>query len=189
MNPPAGTDDDTPRVRAAAALPEGGQGPTPAGPIRPTRWIVPLVLLAGFGTLTVLNALQGFKPSAAAAETELAALLLDPATARWVLTDTKDSARRPFASVVGDTAGRRLFFAATKLPAPGAGRSYVLWTVGREPNASPRNVGAITIASEARVVLEVSDAPSLRDLASFVVSVEPDPKASSPTVVVASGGG
>ncbi len=183
MTPSANPHDD------ATTNPVGDAGPAPAAPPRPTRWIVPAILAAAFLGLTILNTIQGFKPTAAAAESELAALLLDPATPRWVLTDVKDSAGRPFASVVGDTPGRRLFFATNRLPSPGAGRSYVLWTVGKEPNAVPRNVGAITIGSEAKVVLEVSEAPSLRDLAAFVVSVETDPRASSATDVVAKGGG
>lgn len=187
MTPPDAPDPLAPRAAATPAA-DGSASPAPAATSRIARWILPGALLAGFLTLAVLNTLQGLKPTAAAAEQEIAALLLDPATPRWVLLDAKDPARRPFASVVGDTPGRRLFFATNRLPPPGTGRTYVLWTVGREPNAAPRNVGSVAVKSEAKVVLEMSEAPSLRDLSAFLVSAESDPKAAAPTDVVASGG-
>jgi anti-sigma-K factor RskA len=174
---------DAPEVRSragsASALP-----PRPAAPSAPsprTRWIVPAVLGVAFAALALFNALRDTGPTIDSAEQQVSALLLDPSTPRWIMTDTTGPAARPIATVVGDAKQRRFFLAADRLAAPPKGKSYVLWTVSKEPGASPRNVGAIKTSSDAKVILEVLDKAYLSDLAAVAISVEADERVTAPT--------
>jgi len=194
--PPAGARErllariahDAPEVRsrARASSSRPPQPVAPAVPPRRTRFIVPAVLGVAFLALAILNAVQGLRPSAQAPDAEITSLLLDPAGARWVIKDT-GPASRPMAIAVGDARQKRFFFVANRLPAPPKDRSYVLWTISKQPGSAPKNVGAIRTSTDARVVVEVSASGDLAEIDTVAVSVESDPSTSAPTDIVAAG--
>ncbi len=178
---------DAPEVRSragsASALP-----PRPAAPSRParrTRWIVPALLGAAFFALALFNALRDTGSTMDTAEQQLSRLLLDPSNPRWIANDAKDPAAKPIATVVGDAKQRRFILAVDKLAAPPKGKAYVLWTISKEPGAQPKNVASIPLASEAKVILEVTDTAALADLAAVAISLESDVRTTTPTDVIA----
>lgn len=174
---------DAPEVRSragsASALPPRPAAPSGRAP-RP-RWIVPAVLGAAFLALALFNALRDTGPTMDSAEQQVSSLLLDPSTPRWIMTDATDPANRPIATVVGDAKQKRFFLAADRLPAPPKGKSYVIWTISKELDASPKNVGSIKTSSDAKVILEVFEKAYLSDLAAVAISVESDEHVTAPT--------
>jgi hypothetical protein len=169
-----------------AATPPSRRAPGVGAPSRP-RWLVrvrlaPVLVVAALVSVAVLAfALLRPTPPAPVADGDLLAVTRDPAAPRWVLADPSDAARPPLATVYEDRTGRRLVLVAPRLASPGAGRSYVLWTIGKEPGAAPRNVGALPFTAGNDVLYAVGDAPALAELSAVAISIEANPRAVAPT--------
>lgn len=162
----------------------GASGGAPAPRPRATRWVVPGLIGATFLLLAVLNVWQGVQPTGVSPEdARYGRLLLDPRTERWVFKDPTTG--EPLGLGIRDADSRRGWLSLKGLPAPDAGRTYVLWTIAEGEGRQPENRGAISLRGDRRIDLELPESIELRDVAALAVSLETDPATPTPTVVKA----
>ncbi len=177
-----GGDPTAPDLRSAGSAVRGARGGAagPGGAPRSRfRWVVPGLIGASFLLVAVLNVWQGVRPQALTAEeARFGRLLLDARTERWVFKDPVTGEERGLA--IRDADSRRGWLSLKGLPTAGSGRSYVLFTVALGEGRVPENHGAVAVQRDRLIDLELPASIELRDVASLVVSLETDPRATVP---------
>jgi len=145
------------------------------------RWAVPALIGASFVLLAVLNVWRGVQPSGFSPEdARFGRLLLDPRTERWVFKDPVTGEELGLA--IRDADSRRAWITLKRLPEPGAGRTYVLWTTPHGEGRGSENRGPVAVRRDRLIDLELPESIELRDVAELAVSLEADPATRAPTV-------